>query len=673
MAHPHYPHLFEPFILDSLKLKNRIVMGSMHTRLESEPDSSKKQAVFYAERAKGGASLIITGGHSPDAWGKMEEDSATLTSEDQVPYHRVITDAVHVAGAAIVLQILHAGRYARIDDDPIGPSDIASPINKRRVRALTDTQVEQCADDFARCAALAKQCGYDGIEVMGSEGYLLTQFTSARVNNRTDRWGGSIDNRMRFPLEVVRRIRAAVGQDFLIIYRLSALDLVAGELTTDETIAFAKLLQSAGVQLFDTGIGWHEAVVPTIGYMVPRATWAFATQRLKRALSAPIMAANRINTPEVAERLLAEDVCDLVSLARPMLADPEFATKADQGRAAEINTCVACNQACLDFIFRNRVASCLVNPRACRETEYPARPAPQPKRVAIVGAGAAGLSCALTAAERGHKVTVYEGADTIGGQLKLAAKIPGKEFTETIRYYATRLMREGVDLKLNNRPSAAALKAAGYDAIIIATGVTPRRLELPGIDHPKVMYYDDVLSGRRVAGERVAIVGAGAVGFDMAVFLTTPQTTPSSDFFLEEWGVDRSGTAPGAIVKPANHASPRQVFMLHRKSTPSGKTLGLTTGWAIRAELARRNVQFLGGVNYEHIDDAGLHITVEGNERTLDVDSIVICIGLESVRSLQEELRELGVPSHFIGGADMATEFGALQAIEQGMQAAYAI
>ena len=668
MAHPYYPHLFAPLKAGTFTLKNRIVMGSMHTRLETLPNGTARKAAFYAERANGGVALVITGGYSPNDDGRMEEIAEVLSSDAHVAEHREIVDAVHGGGALIALQILHSGRYAKIAK-PVGASEMPSPINKRTIHALTTAEVERTIDDYARCAVLAQKAGYDGVEIMGSEGYLITQFLASRTNNRTDAWGGPFENRLRFSTEIVRRTRQAVGKNFLIIFRVSALDLVEGGLTADEIAIHARAIEAAGVDLIDTGIGWHEARVPTIGYMVPRAAWREATARLKAAVRIPVLATNRINTPELAEEIIASGDADGVSLARPFLADAQFANKANAGRASEINTCIACNQACLDLIFGNQVATCLVNPRACHETEFTITRAPLSKRIAVVGGGAAGLAFAVTAAERGHHVTLFEAGQRLGGQMQLAANVPGKEFAETIRHYASRLGTLGVAIRLATQPDASIL--AGFDAVVIATGVRPRRPQIPGIEGKQVLRYDEVLSGAKQAGNRVAIIGSGGIGFDVAVLLSTPDDHVKT--FLSDWGVDPSGATVGGIAPAVTLQSKRKITMMQRAKTPPGKSMGVSTGWAIRLELSRRGVATLAGVDYQRIDERGVHILHDGAAKLIEADTVVICAGQDSERGLVEALLQRGVTAHVIGGADKAGELDAMRAIKQGTDVALAL
>jgi 2,4-dienoyl-CoA reductase (NADPH2) len=665
-----YPHLLAPLDLGFTTLRNRVLMGSMHTGLEEAPDGHARMAAFYGARARGGVGLIVTGGIAPNLSGRAAPTAAQISFRFQARRHRVITDAVHAEGGKIALQILHTGRYA-YHPLAVAPSALKAPISPFRPRALTRWGVRRTIEDYARCAVLAQEAGYDGVEIMGSEGYLINQFLAAATNRRTDEWGGPFAQRMRFATEIVRRTRERTGREFIVVFRLSMLDLVEGGSSWDEIVQLAKAIEAAGASIINTGIGWHEARIPTIATMVPRAAFAWVTRRMKGEVSIPLVTTNRINDPAVAEEVLARGDADMVSMARPFLADADFVVKAASGRADEINTCIACNQACLDHIFERKLASCLVNPFAGRETELVATPTAAPKRIAVVGAGPAGLACALTAQERGHRVTLFDAADDIGGQFNLARRIPGKEeFGETLRYFRTRLARTGVDIRLGRKAQAADL--AGFDAVILATGIVPRVPAIPGIDHPKVASYVDVVAGRREAGRRVALVGAGGIGFDVAELLTD-RGDDSVDAFRDEWGIDAHYAAPGGLKAPHDAPPLREVWLLQRKTTKVGADLAKTTGWIRRTLLKRRGVTMLGGVTYERIDDAGLHVTVDGAPRVLDVDTIVICAGQEPRRELLENVRASGVPVQVIGGADVAAELDAERAIEQGTRVALAL
>ncbi|QDQ26930.1 NADPH-dependent 2,4-dienoyl-CoA reductase [Chitinimonas arctica] len=675
MAHARYPKLLEPLDLGFTTLKNRVLMGSMHTGLEESPNGFERMAAFYAERARGGVGLIVTGGVAPNEAGRVYEGGAMLHNADEVAHHRIVTDAVHAAGGKICLQILHTGRYS-FQPKPVAPSPITSPIAFYEPLELTDEQILQTMDEFARCAELAKEAGYDGVEVMGSEGYLINQFIAAKTNKRTDRWGGSFENRIRFPVETVKAVRERVGREFIIIYRLSMLDLVDNGSVLDETIQLAKAVEAAGTTIINTGIGWHEARIPTIATMVPRAGFTWVTKKLMGHVGIPLVTTNRINMPEVAEEVLARGDADMVSMARPFLADPDWVNKAAEDRALDINTCIGCNQACLDHIFQAKMTSCLVNPRACHETELNYLPTTAAKKLAVVGAGPAGMAFASIAAERGHEVTLFEANGEIGGQFNVAKKVPGKEeFHETLRYYRRRLEQSGVRVLLNQRADAAAL--SGYDEVILATGIQPRRLDIPGIDHPKVLSYLDVLRHEKTVGKNVAIIGAGGIGFDTAEYLTHEGTPTSldADAFLREWGIDKTLTEKGGLAsqgaKP--HGSPRKVWLLQRKTSKVGDGLGKTTGWIHRQSLKMKQVEMVSGVSYDKIDDAGLHITVKGQPQVLPVDHVVICAGQEPLRELESVLQAAGKTVHRIGGADVAAELDAKRAIDQGSRLAAAI
>ncbi|MGE8401314.1 MAG: FAD-dependent oxidoreductase [Delftia tsuruhatensis] len=664
----HYPHLNAELDLGFTTLRNRVLMGSMHVGLEEAPHGFERMAAFYAERARGEVGLIVTGGIAPNERGRPMKGGAMMVNEHEADQHRIVTQAVHAEGGKIAMQILHFGRYA-YQPGLVAPSALQAPINPFVPHALTGDEVEQTIEDFVRCAALARHAGYDGVEIMGSEGYLINEFIAARTNHRDDEWGGSYAGRMRFAVEIVRRTRQRVGRDFIIIYRLSMLDLVEGGSTLEEVIALAQAIEAAGATLLNTGIGWHEARIPTIATKVPRAAYAWVTQRVMGQVGIPLITSNRINTPEVAERLLAEGYADMVSMARPLLADGDFVRKARQGRADEINTCIACNQACLDHTFGGKITSCLVNPRACHETELVIAPAPAAKRIAVVGAGPAGLSFAVTAAQRGHAVTLFDAASEIGGQFNIAKKVPGKEeFHETLRYFRRQLELGGVALQLGHRVEAAQLIEGGYDEIVLATGIRPRVPAIDGVDHPKVLGYLDVLQGDRPVGERVAIIGAGGIGFDVAEYLThagdSGAVAPRK--FYAEWGIDTDYAQAGGLAQPQAQPSPRRVHLLQRKSTKVGDQLGKTTGWIHRTSLKARSVAMGSGVAYERIDDAGLHITVDGQPQLLEVDNVVLCAGQEPQRELHAALSAAGCSVHLIGGADVAAELDAKRAIVQG-------
>jgi 2,4-dienoyl-CoA reductase (NADPH2) len=670
-----YPHLLTPLDLGFTQLRNRVLMGSMHTGLEDRMRHVGALAEYFAERARGGVALAITGGYAPNKRGWLLPLGSEMSSRHVARRHRAITDAVHDEGGKIALQLLHAGRYA-YHPFSASASSTKSPITPFKARALSARGVERTIDDYAASAVLAREAGYDGVEIMGSEGYLINQFLAPRTNHRTDEWGGTPEGRRRLAVEIVDRVREAVGRDFIIVYRISVIDLVPDGQTWDEVVALAQEVEAAGATILNSGIGWHEARVPTIVTSVPRAAFAETTAALREHVSIPVAASNRINMPDDAERILADGQADLICMARPFLADAAWVNKAAAGRPEEINTCIACNQACLDHTFRNQRATCLVNPRAAYELELEIEPATARKRFAVVGAGPAGLACATTLAQRGHTVDLYDAADEIGGQFNLAKRIPGKEeFSETLRYFGGLLRRTGVNVFLGAHVDAAALAAGGYDEVVLATGITPRTPSIPGIDHPKVRSYAEIIEGAD-AGASVAIVGAGGIGFDVAEFLVHDHS-PTLDLaaWRREWGVGDPAEHRGGLAAPVVEAPPRRVHLLQRKTSRIGKDLGKTSGWVHRAAIAAKGVETLTGVTYERIDDDGLHITVgerDGEARVLDVDTVVICAGQEPRRDLLDELREAGVTTHLIGGADIAAELDAKRAIRQGTELAAA-
>ncbi len=675
--HARYPHLLAPLDLGFTTLRNRTLMGSMHTGLEERPNGFARMAAYFAERAKGGVGLIVTGGIGPNEEGCVAHGAAKMTTAEEAEQHKVVTQAVHEAGGKICMQILHAGRYA-YSPKLVAPSAVQAPINPFTPKELDEEGIQKQINDFVTCATLAQSAGYDGVEVMGSEGYFINQFLVAHVNKRTDRWGGSYENRMRLPVEIVSRIREAVGPNFIIIYRLSMLDLIEGGSTWDEIVLLAKAIEKAGATIINTGIGWHEARIPTIATKVPRAAFTKVTAKLRGEVSIPLCTTNRINTPEVAEQVLAEGDADMVSMARPFLADPEFVNKAAEGRSDEINTCIGCNQACLDHTFGGKLTSCLVNPRACHETELNYIPTTQVKKIAVVGAGPAGLSAATVAAQRGHEVTLFDAAGEIGGQFNVAKRIPGKEeFYETLRYFGKLIDKTGVKLQLNRRVSAEDLK--DFDEVILATGIVPRTPDIPGVEHPKVISYLDAILERKPVGQKVAVIGAGGIGFDVSEFITHQGQSPSQDveLFWKEWGIDTALEARGGIagIQPQPHPAAREVYLLQRKRSKVGDGLGKTTGWIHRTGLKNKQVQMLNAVQYLKVDDQGLHISIgeNGEPQVLPVDTVIICAGQEPLRELKDGLEALGKSVHLIGGADVAAELDAKRAIDQGSRLAAGI
>ncbi|MCL1112764.1 NADPH-dependent 2,4-dienoyl-CoA reductase [Shewanella basaltis] len=669
-----FPHLLEPLDLGFTQLKNRVLMGSMHTGLEEEKGGFEKLAAFYKERAQGGVGLIVTGGIAPNLRGRLAPNACQLSFSWQVGKHKIVTDAVHEGGGKICMQILHAGRYS-YHPFSLAPSKIKSPITPFTPSAMSGRQVRSTIKDYATSAALAKKAGYDGVEVMGSEGYLINQFISSRTNKRTDEWGGSFDNRAQFPVKIVNAIREKVGKDFIIVFRLSMLDLVDNGSTWDEVVQLAKWLEQAGVSIINTGIGWHEARVPTIATSVPRGAFSWVTEKLKKEVNVPLIATNRINTPEIGESIIASGQADMVSMARPFLADAEFVNKAAANTPELINTCIGCNQACLDHTFSMKRATCLVNPRACYETEINFTPTTNKKRIAVMGAGPAGMAFSVYAASRGHDVVLFEAKSEVGGQFNLARKIPGKEeFNETIRYFINQIKLHKVDLRLNTKLDASVLVTEKFDEVVISSGVVPRALKLPGFDNPKVVDYQQVLNGQVEIGQTVALIGAGGIGFDMAHFLCERESTSlNTDKWLQQWGIDKSYQHAGGLTEEVEHQPSREVYLLQRKTSKMGKGLGKTTGWIHRSVLKQHEVKMKTGVSYEKFDEQGLHIKVGEKTEVLAVDNVVLCAGQESNTTLVDEMKATGLPVHLIGGVDVAAELDAKRAIRQGAELAMVI
>ena len=668
MSSTKYPHLFQPLDLGFTTLKNRVIMGSMHTGLEEEKNGYERMAAYFAERAKGEVGLMVTGGIAPNRQGWTAPFTSKITNKREANKHKKITKAVHEADGKICMQILHSGRYG-YHPLAVAPSPIKSPISPFKPWKLTGRGVNRTIRHFVRAAKLAQYANYDGIEIMGSEGYLINEFVSAKTNKRTDKWGGEFKNRIQFPLEIIRKTREAVGENFILIFRLSMLDLVEEGNTWEETVHFAKEIEKAGATIINTGIGWHEARVPTIATMVPRGGFTWVTERMMKEVSIPLVTTNRINTPEKAEEILANGHANMVSMARPFLADPELVKKAKEGREDEINTCIGCNQACLDHVFMQKTASCLVNPRACHETILNYTPTLSPKKIAVVGAGPAGLSAATVAAGRGHQVTLFEAQSEIGGQFNIAKLIPGKEeFYETLRYFNKLIELHNVELRLNHKATAQELNE--FDEIIISTGIKPRQITIEGMEKNRVLDYEDVLKYNKPVGNKVGIIGAGGIGFDVAEFLSHEGKSPSldTDLFLKEWGIDGTNSTRGGLINPAPHPSPREITMLQRSETKVGKDLGKTTGWIHRASLKMKKVKMLKGVSYDRIDEKGIHITINEQPQLFEADTIVICAGQVSVNQLNEELIALGKTPHLIGGGKLAKKIDAQRAIREGSE-----